>query len=126
MRGTAFRPLTVEETEDYLAGQEVVATAEPTATMQPTTDDALKPTQTPDTGDDTVVDTTIGNTPTTGVGEITADGTNFRLTPSVEGGLIGKLDADVQVELVSIPSQIGEDYWYRVRYNGTAEAGISM
>ena len=118
VRGTAFRPLTVEETEAYLAGQEVVATAAPTATMQPTTDDALKPTQTPDTGDDTVVDTTIGNTPTTGVGEITADGTNFRLTPSVEGGLIGKLDADVQVELVSIPSQIGEDYWYRVRYNG--------
>jgi len=53
-----------------------------------------------------------------GTGQVTASGTNFRLAPSMDGGLIGKLNAGTLVELVTIPDQIGSDYWYRVRYNG--------
>ena len=55
---------------------------------------------------------------TNATGEITASGTNFRIAPSTEGGLIGKLNAGTVVELVTIPGQVGADYWYRVRYNG--------
>jgi len=51
-------------------------------------------------------------------GEITASGTNFRITPSTKGELIGKLNAGALVELITIPESIGSDYWYRVRYNG--------
>jgi len=55
---------------------------------------------------------------TNATGEVTASGTNFRLAPSTDGGLIGKLSAGTVVELVTIPSSVGSDYWYRVRYNG--------
>ena len=52
------------------------------------------------------------------LGVITASGTNFRIAPDTEAGLIGKLDADTVVELLSIPDQVGSAYWYRVRCNG--------
>ena len=55
---------------------------------------------------------------TNATGQITASGTNFRLAPSMDGGLIGKLNAGTVVELVTIPAQVGSDYWYRIRYNG--------
>lgn len=60
----------------------------------------------------------LGTAVTSSTGEITASGTNFRLAPSVEGELIGKLNAGTVVELLTIPDQIGSSYWYRVRYNG--------
>lgn len=55
---------------------------------------------------------------TNATGEVTASGTNFRLAPSLDGELIGKLNAGTVVELISIPGSVGSDYWYRVRYNG--------
>lgn len=154
VRAAAFRPMTSEETAQYLAGGNVsVPTATPTApagsgepvippsgnegfggsfnpgimggnTPTPSPTPAWNPGDEEDdyasenggtgggfgsTGFDTIV---------TGVGQVTASGTNFRLAPSTDGALIGKLNAGDVVELVTIPAQVGSDSWYRVRYNG--------
>ena len=155
VRANAFRPMTAEETAQYLGGGTVtVVTATPTAATGndlPTIpanviggfggsfDTGIMggatatPTVTPDYApgdeeDDYVSDSTGGagdfgssgfdTLVTNATGQVTASGTNFRLAPSTDGGLIGKLNAGTVVELVSIPSQIGSNYWYRVRYNG--------
>ena len=51
-------------------------------------------------------------------GAITADGVNFRIGPGKSYGTMGKLDEGTVVELLTIPANIGADYWYKVRYNG--------
>ncbi|MGN0795203.1 MAG: SH3 domain-containing protein [Aristaeellaceae bacterium] len=146
VRGECFRPLTDEELAAYLGDDAAALTAEPLAvaeTAVPTATAAARlsttggfggsfdtgimsgatavPTATPvyapaDEEDD--ASATTGTTVTNATGEITASGTNFRIAPSLDGGLIGKLNAGTVVELLTIPDQIGSEYWYRVRYNG--------
>ena len=54
-----------------------------------------------------------------GVGAVTSsDGVNFRTGPGKTYPSMGKLTVDTNVELLSIPATVGEDYWYLVRYNG--------
>ena len=148
VRANAFRPMTAEETQQYLNGGSMsAATATPTPTAAPTSGSAnipsdviggfggsfdvgimvgatATPTATPaynpgDEEDDYVSDGVGSGTPVTNAtGQVTASGTNFRTAPSLDGGLIGKLNAGTVVELVTIPAQVGSDYWYRVRYNG--------
>ena len=152
VRGECFRPLTAEETSQYLGGDAVVLTAAPVQTdaptLRPSTDNALSgsfdvgvmggvtaaPTETPayapgDEEDDyasesgsgagsSLEGSGFGTFVTNATGEITASGTNFRIAPSTDGGLIGKLNAGTVVEMITIPDSIGSDYWYRVRYNG--------
>ncbi len=145
VRAECFRPLTTEETQVYLAGGTVSpGNTEGTVTSAPTPtqgasipvgviggfggsfDTGIMTGTTPDSGpvynpgaeeDDyasTAGDTQVINA----VGRVTASGTNFRIAPSMEGGLIGKLNAGTVVELLTIPSQISTETWYRVRYNG--------
>lgn len=51
-------------------------------------------------------------------GEITADDVRFRYGPSTESASIRKLAAGTEVEILTVPDQIGTKYWYRVRYQG--------
>ena len=145
VKGESFRPLTAEETADYLSGGAVEVTAAPVIdapvytaapTIRPSTDSSLggifdvgimtgttaAPTMAPEYAPgDEEDDYTSGGSDvpvTNATGEITASGTNFRVTPSTKGELIGKLSAGTVVELLTIPSDVGSDYWYRVRYNG--------
>ncbi len=145
IRGQYFRPLTDSEAAAYLSGNApTVVTAAPAATMEtawqgtgvetvrPSTDNVfggqfdvgimtgatatptVAPVVTPESGyDPGVEEETVYAT-----GEVTASGTNFRLTPGMDGQLIGKLNAGAVVELLTIPEEIGENYWFRVRYNG--------
>ena len=54
-----------------------------------------------------------------GVGVVTSsNGVNFRTGPSKEYGTMGKIPFDTAVDLLSIPAKVGEDYWYKVAYNG--------
>ena len=99
VRAAAFRPMTEEETQQYLAGN-----FGSNAPINPGEEE-----------DDYVSDNTVVLGAT---GEITASGVNFRLAPSKDGGLIGKLNTGDIVELLSIPDTIDSDHWYRVRYNG--------
>ena len=136
VRANAFRPMTAEETAQYLGGGTVaVVTATPTAATGndlPTIpadviggfggsfDTGIMggatatPTVTPDYApgdeeDDYVSDSTGGagdfgssgfdTLVTNATGQVTASGTNFRLAPSTDGGLIGKLNAGTVVEL---------------------------
>ena len=51
-------------------------------------------------------------------GEITAGGTNFRMSPSTSGEKIMTLERGTIVEITSIPETIDTDHWYGVRYGG--------
>ena len=54
-----------------------------------------------------------------GIGVVTSsNGVNFRTGPSKEYGTMGKIPMDTAVDLLSIPSAVGEDHWYKVAYNG--------
>lgn len=98
VRAASFRPLTAEETEAYLAGNFGTGT---------------------NPGDEEDDYVSEGGTDVMGaVGEITASGTNFRVAPGKDSGTYGKLSAGTRVELLTIPPEVGESYWYRVRYNG--------
>ena len=55
---------------------------------------------------------------TNSTGEITADGVNFRQTPSAEAAIWGKLNRGTVVELLVIPAQVDANHWYKVKYNG--------
>lgn len=50
------------------------------------------------------------------IGEIKSNGVNFRETEG--GNALFKLDAGETVEVLTIPAQIDEEHWYKVRYNG--------
>ena len=64
----------------------------------------------PDQGDGEV---TINAT-----GEVTTDKVNFRMSDSVTASIYGKLNAGTVVQLLSIPTRIDADHWYKVLYNG--------
>ena len=64
----------------------------------------------PDQGDGEV---TINAT-----GEVTADKVNFRMSDSVTASIYGKLNTGTVVQLLSIPTKIDADHWYKVLYNG--------
>ena len=51
-------------------------------------------------------------------GEITAGGTNFRMSPKTSGEKIMTLERGTIVEITSIPDTIDTDHWYGVRYGG--------
>ncbi len=54
-----------------------------------------------------------------GVGVVTStNGVNFRTGPSKEYGTMGKIPFDTAVDLLSAPSVVDEDHWYKVAYNG--------
>lgn len=103
-----------------MGGATAVPTAEPTWAPEDEEDnDVTGDTTVGDTAGDVFGDSSFGNVSVANAtGEITAGGTNFRIAPSTDGGLIGKLSSGTVVELVTIPAEIGEDYWYRIRYNG--------
>lgn len=92
-----FRPMTAQETADYLAGLGVtVPTAEPSPTQS-----------------------TAPGTPVTGMkGVITADGVPLRASATNEAAALVKLSEGAEVEILAVPEQIGAQYWYTVRYDG--------
>ncbi len=96
-----FRPLTAQETADYLAGLGVAV-----PTDAPTTE--------PDAGETDAPGTDVSDA----TGVITAGGVNFRQGPSTDDTILAKLAEGTEVEILTIPDQIGSQYWYRVRYNG--------
>ncbi len=49
---------------------------------------------------------------------VNTNGVNFRTGPGKNYTSMGKLTSGIEVELLSIPPQVGTDYWYKVRYNG--------
>ena len=65
----------------------------------------------PDQGDGVV---TIAAT-----GEIIADKVNFRRSPSMTASIYGKLYTGDVVQLLTIPTTIDEEHWYKVKYNGS-------
>ncbi len=67
-------------------------------------------------GSTTTNTTTTNTTATSGtIGTITNGGVNFRQTEG--GSVLAKLDRGTVVEVLSIPSTIDSNHWYRVRYN---------
>ena len=57
------------------------------------------------------------NTPVSGAtGTLSHSGVNLRGEPSKKAPSLLKLDRGMQVEVLSIPAGIGDDYWYEVRY----------
>ena len=67
---------------------------------------------------ETLSDTDGSVTVTRRQGEITAGGTNFRMSPSTSGEKIMTLDRGTVVEILSIPDVIDSNHWYGVRYGG--------
>lgn len=137
VRASFFRPLTADETAAYLAGGLVSATATPTPTPTPDVTLTMRPSVDDMVGASTDSQFNVGimtsSTPTpigsvatpvpdasatTSTGEITASGTNFRLAPSLDAGVIGKLNSGTIVALLSIPDTIDANHWYHIRYNG--------
>jgi len=51
-------------------------------------------------------------------GEITADDVRFRYGPTTESAAIRKFAEGTEVEILTVPDQIGTKHWYRVRYEG--------
>ncbi|MBQ8554741.1 MAG: SH3 domain-containing protein [Clostridia bacterium] len=86
------------------------------ATATPTTVPTAEPDYNPGAEEDGAADE--GTYVTNATGVITASGTNFRISPSTSGELIGKLSEDTVVELITIPDVVDSDHWYRIRYNG--------
>lgn len=135
VKAAFFRPLTADETSAYLSGSMTTATPTVTPTPTPNTTATLRPSV-----DDTISSTTDSQfntgimtsaTPANGTstatptpqttystGEITASGTNLRLTPSMEGEVIGQLNSGTVVTLLTIPDAVDSNHWYYVRYNG--------
>lgn len=92
-----FRPMTAQETADYLAGLGVtVPTATPTAAA-----------------------TAAPGTAVTGMkGTITAEGVALRAEATNEAEALLKFSEGAEVEILTVPDQIGTKYWYSVRYQG--------
>jgi len=51
-------------------------------------------------------------------GEIIADKVNFRMSASKAASIYGKLYTGEVVQLLSIPTKIDEEHWYKVKHNG--------
>ncbi|MDO5435771.1 MAG: SH3 domain-containing protein [Clostridia bacterium] len=91
-----FRALTLEEEAAYIAGGSQYVL--PGETAKPATDD---------------------NYPagTGATGAITSGGTNLRSGPGKNYPRLDSLERNTVVELVTIPTVIDEDHWYKVLYN---------
>lgn len=115
IHGDYFRYLTAEEEQAYLAGQPapVVPTAAPAE--QDSSATAAPATAAPATA----VPTSVPVSDTQATGMINrGGGTNFRKGASTKDSVLEKLEKGVVVEILSIPSVVSEDTWYKVRYNG--------
>ena len=99
-----FRPLTDAETADYLAGRGVSGSVS-------TGGSATSVAAPSSSGTNTSAAT--GTT-----GSITNGGTNFREGPGKKYHSLMKLDRGTVVSITSVPSSVGEDYWYGVSYAG--------
>ncbi len=100
IHGDYFRPLTEQETSEYLYG---VRKAEEYASV----------TATP------TVDTSGTNIEVYGVsGVVTNGGTNFREGPSMKSHSIMKLDRGTMVQVTSVPETVDENHWYGIYYAG--------
>ena len=64
----------------------------------------------PDQGD--------GEVTVNATGMVTADKVNFRMSDSITASIYGKVNTGTVVQLLSIPTKIDADHWYRVFYNG--------
>ncbi|MBR6668981.1 MAG: SH3 domain-containing protein [Clostridia bacterium] len=51
-------------------------------------------------------------------GEVTADKVNFRSKPNVTASIYGKVHTGTIVQLLSIPTKVDADHWYKVQYDG--------
>lgn len=114
IKSTSFRLLTAQESANVQLGYNVIvpsatATQTPGSTWSGT---GATATPAPSYTEDGYI-SAVGAR-----GEITASGTNFRVSPSLDGGLIGKLNAGTVVDLVLIPTKVDNEHWYRIRYNG--------
>ena len=112
VHGDFFRELTAEEIAQYQKNNSI-ATPTPIPTSngsQPT------PTPTPSpAGKNEDLPAIEGS-----IGVVTAGGTNFREGPSTGDHSITRLDRNTQVELLTIPTIVGDSKtFYKVRYNGT-------
>ena len=104
-----FRPLTSEETAEYLATMKVSSAASSSSSSSAS----------PSESSSSTASTTATNTVVTGTtGSITAGGTNFREGPSKKYHSMMKLDRGTVVSITSVPDGVGEDYWYGVSYAG--------
>ncbi|MCQ2457171.1 MAG: SH3 domain-containing protein [Clostridia bacterium] len=92
-----FRPLTKEEEAAYTAGGSRYVLPGSTVT--------------PATGDNYVAG--YGAT-----GAITSGGTNLRKGPSTKEPRLESLERNTVVELLTIPTAIDDNHWYKVQYNG--------
>ena len=64
----------------------------------------------PDQGD--------GEVTVNATGMVTADKVNFRMGASAASSIYGKVHTGTVVQLLSIPTKIDENHWYKVFYNG--------
>ncbi|MBQ9211384.1 MAG: SH3 domain-containing protein [Clostridia bacterium] len=108
-----FRPLTEQETADYLAGKAVTATVS-NNTGATTTTTVATTTTTSDSASSSSTSTTVTGT----TGSISSGGTNFREGPGKKYRSMMKLDRGTVVNITSVPDGIGDDYWYGVSYAG--------
>ena len=91
-----FRPLTDEETSQYLSTSRVSSSSSTASTT-----------------------TTSGSTAVSGTsGSVTNGGTNFREGAGKKYRSMMKLDRGTVVDITSVPDAVGEDYWYGVSYAG--------
>ncbi len=93
IRSDCFRLLSAEETAAYTG---TAAAAAPAASETSTNAEAEEGT----------------------VGYITNDGVNFRMEPSMSGLIIEPLNRGTAVTVLTIPSVISSETWYKVEYNG--------
>ena len=49
---------------------------------------------------------------------VNTNGVNFRTGPGKGYASMGKLTSGIEVEILEIPAGVGENYWYKVRYQG--------
>lgn len=118
IHGDFFTPLTDEEAAAWEANPVQPGDATPTPTVPAT----LAPVGTSTAGGAAAPTPTLpsdGSNVAAGAGatgQITNGGVNFRVTPG--GDVISKLDRDTVVELLTIPQQVDENHWYKIRYAG--------
>ena len=108
VHGDYFRLLTADETQAYLAGNSVN-----TSTPIPESGNGPTPTPTPLPNKNVDQNAIPGTT-----GVVTSSGTNFREGPGKGYHSIEKLDRGAEVEVLTIPSVLGNgaNTWYYVRY----------
>lgn len=112
IHGEYFSLLTDEEAAQYEAEGKLEGenTQQPAGeTTENTVTDEPTPTPAPATSGNT--NAYVGAT-----GQITNDGVNFRETEG--GNLIGKLNRNTVVEILTIPATVDTNHWYKVRYDG--------